>query len=361
VQQRKLRPQPTSRIKSSNLNHVKVVSRIIDKYLAQYAATAQDTPAERPPLLVAVSGGVDSCVLMHAILMAINKKTHRTLSQKVHFFYGNHGVRSKKAIASDLRCIQTIIDGVQSSAAALHVAHRSMNSNKAGGFSEASMRTWRYQQLQRCADAVKAKIVVTGHHWDDNLETALIKLLRGTSIQSFTLMEKRGCFPISSSSSSLIIDRPFLDLKKSQLQSYADYFGIEYSEDATNDNRQYLRNAVRLDVLPLLEKIRPGASDKIHQFFSELSVAAPVSTAEVPGATTGALWTSDLRTMPYQLFEEHIKNAVMAAGHSLKRAHFTELKNSYLKGLASKQKRTILLPGNIGVTIEAFRIKLAES
>jgi len=172
--------------------------------------------------IVAVSGGVDSVVLLD--LMRLYPDVKITVA---HY---DHGIRANstadKVFVYDLTRrykLPFVYD----------------QGNLGVGASEAVARRARYAFLRRAATAIHADAIVTAHHQDDVLETAIINLLRGTG--------RKG---LSSLTSGEGIIRPLLRVPKSEIIDYAKRHGLHWREDNTNDDTTYLRNHVRHNILP---------------------------------------------------------------------------------------------------------------
>lgn len=102
------------------------------------------------------------------------------------------------------------------------------------GASEAEARKFRYSFLKKVRDKVGAKAIITAHHQDDVIETALLNILRGT--------KRRGLISLKSTSD---IIRPLLKVRKQQLYDYAVKNELEWHEDPTNEEVKYRRNQIR--------------------------------------------------------------------------------------------------------------------
>lgn len=107
--------------------------------------------------------------------------------------------------------------------------------------SEAVAREARYAFLQKVAEITKAKAIITAHHQDDVLETAIINMLRGSG--------RRGLTSLRSTDG---IIRPLLPYNKEQIREYAHNHAIAWNEDPTNQDERYMRNYVRSKVIPKL-------------------------------------------------------------------------------------------------------------
>jgi tRNA(Ile)-lysidine synthase len=178
--------------------------------------------------ILAVSGGVDSMVLLDML----GKKPGLNLVV-AHF---NHGIRNDSFKDEEL---------VKQAAAdyglifELGAAHLGKNA------SEAAARHVRYGFLNQMLLKHRAKAIITAHHQDDLIETAMINLIRGTGRLGLTAM-----------ASNEQIIRPLLITPKIEIETYARRHKLEWLEDPTNQHTQYLRNYLRLNILPSLTKAK---------------------------------------------------------------------------------------------------------
>jgi tRNA(Ile)-lysidine synthase len=137
--------------------------------------------------------------------------------------------------------------------------------------SEAEARSVRYVFLKRIKEQHKAQAIITAHHQDDVLETAILNLLRGTG--------RKG---LSSLRSLPAIVRPLLHVPKRDIQAYAIAHDIAWREDSTNQDERYLRNFVRRQLLPQLE------IDQKQRLAEQLMTAASINE-ELDGLLLDAL------------------------------------------------------------------------
>lgn len=191
------------------------------------------------PVWVAVSGGVDSMVLMHVLA---------ELGHPCHVAHVDHGLRGAESTADrsfveheakrlglEFRAVQVDVEGA-----------------KEGRSVQMAARELRYawfKELLREGPSVMAM----AHHRDDVLETLLMGLLRGMGAQGWG-----GIPPVTTLETGRII-RPLLDVGREQIMANALANGIAFREDASNKDPKYLRNRVRAELLPLMEELRPGA------------------------------------------------------------------------------------------------------
>ncbi len=174
--------------------------------------------------VVAVSGGVDSMVLLDLL--------RRQKDLKLVVAHLDHGIRSDSDL--DRQLVQQV--------ASKHGLAFVYNTAQLGpGASEALARKARYNFLRRVQLATNATAIVTAHHQDDLIETAILNLLRGTG--------RKG---LSSLGDDKHLRRPLLHVSKEELKDYAKEHGLVWREDTTNEDTRYLRNHIRKHIMPAL-------------------------------------------------------------------------------------------------------------
>ncbi len=176
--------------------------------------------------MVAVSGGVDSMALLHML----QHKAAREAGWKLVVAHLDHGIRQDTA--EDRRLVQAVAEQY-----GLPFVYKTIALGV--GASEAEARRARYDFLHQVRHSSGARALMTAHHQDDVLETAIINLLRGTGRKGLTSL---------STHHDLI--RPLLAVPKSALIAYALENDLRWREDTTNQNPDYLRNYVRQRLLP---------------------------------------------------------------------------------------------------------------
>jgi tRNA(Ile)-lysidine synthetase-like protein len=184
--------------------------------------------------VVAVSGGVDSVVLLHLLQQAQLKVESRKLKDgdgvwRLVVAHYDHGIRADSA--EDRLFVQEL--------ARSYSLPFVYDCGKLGpDCSEAKAREYRYKFLNKVRAAAGADAVVTAHHNDDLLETAIINMLRGTGPKGLAALK---------STKTLI--RPLLGVTKPEIVDYAKTHGLAWREDDTNKDEKYLRNYVRRNIL----------------------------------------------------------------------------------------------------------------
>lgn len=139
--------------------------------------------------------------------------------------------------------------------------------------SEAAARQWRSRSFERVALEQGCTHVVTGHTASDRAETLLYNLLRGSGANGLQALTWQR--PLGENSSDISLVRPLLDVTRAQTAQFCRDYAIPIWEDSTNTDRNYARNRLRLDVLPLLRDYFNPQVD------STLAQTAEILTAEV--------------------------------------------------------------------------------
>jgi tRNA(Ile)-lysidine synthase len=189
--------------------------------------------------IVAVSGGVDSMALLDALV-----RSQRGYELVTAYF--DHGWR-------DTAAEWDLIQGVRASSAAVHL--KGLEPSRK---SEAEARRARYEALEELRHKEQATAVITAHHQDDLIETAVLNVLRGTG--------RRGLSPFASRPE---IVRPLINVSKSQVLEYAHNSHLAWAEDPTNDDTNYRRNWVRQELLPGLRVANPQLDASLLSYISE--------------------------------------------------------------------------------------------
>lgn len=167
--------------------------------------------------MVAVSGGVDSVALLNMLSML-----DRVKLVVAHY---DHGIREESVQDADF---------VKKLAAQYGLPFELGKGNLGPDASEANARTRRYEFLESVRIKHNAQAIITAHHQDDLVETAIINLLRGTKQKGLTAILDNP-----------LVLRPLISITKAQILSYAKSHNLEWVEDASNEDERYLRNHVR--------------------------------------------------------------------------------------------------------------------
>lgn len=150
---------------------------------------------------------------------------------------------------------------------------------------EMAARDLRYQWFEELRVRLAAQAVAVAHHEQDNVETVLLNLVRGTGIKGLTGIQPKNGYVV----------RPLLSVKKNEILEWLDRKKLNYMTDSTNLSDEYTRNFLRLKVIPLLEELNPSVADAIIRTANNLS---------------------DAETL-YEYALEDIKRSVVSDNHSV--------------------------------------------
>ena len=200
------------------------------------------------PLVIAYSGGVDSQVLLHALTQLKHANEFKSSLIVCHV---NHGL-SDNAQAwqnfAEQECQQRNIP--------LKICQVNVKA-KAQQSLEALARDARYSALHSVFE--KPSAIITGHHSDDQAETFLLALKRGSGLKGLSAMASE-----TANGKDLLV-RPFLTITRAEIVSYAQQNNLNWIEDESNLDTRFDRNFIRKDIMPLLSKRWPSIVNTIKR------------------------------------------------------------------------------------------------
>lgn len=209
--------------------------------------------------MVAVSGGVDSVVLLDLLT--------RQPGLELAVAHFDHGIRPDSAEDRML---------VQKAAAVYGLPFFYEEGSLGAGASEARARTARYDFLERIREQEGARAIITAHHQDDLVETMILNLLRGTGRKGLAGLGDRPT-----------VLRPLLHLSKKELVEYAQSHHLRWREDSTNADDRYARNYIRHQLMPRLDATARSRllmlADRTRRTNAELDAALTELLPSMPG------------------------------------------------------------------------------
>jgi tRNA(Ile)-lysidine synthase len=207
-------------------------------------------------LVVGASGGPDSTLLTHALKELSDRQN---LAWKLHVAHFNHGLRGAEADA-DERFVAELAEslGLPFHAERANIRARSQQEK---GSTEEIARRQRYEMLERVALASGSDLVAVAHHADDNAETILHRICRGTGLRGLAgIADDR---PARLGSRVRVI-RPLLALHRSAIEKLCGERGLQCRVDSSNISAEFTRNRIRNTVLPLLRaELNPNITDAL--------------------------------------------------------------------------------------------------
>jgi tRNA(Ile)-lysidine synthase len=307
-------------------------------------------------VLVAVSGGIDSTALVHALRDLVEGE-----ALKLSIGHVNHGLRGAESEADEaaVRALGTAL-GLR-----VHVAAADPKPLRVGRSSrdrptlQEAARQVRYAALARLAEDAGAGRIATAHTADDQAETVLLRLLRGTGPDGL------GAIPEQSPDGRIV--RPLLRVSRAEVETFARERGLTWREDATNARLDYTRNRLRHRWLPgLVAEFNPqllravGDLAEAQRRDSEW-IATLVEREAASRISVEAPWlrieTKDWEALPEALARRLIRWALRrcGAGRSVSRVH---LVRALAFARSSRVGARIELPGGIRLWRERDGVRM---
>ena len=195
-------------------------------------------------LFIAYSGGVDSQVLLHALVKILNLKAQAVNPMAITVCHIHHGLSPNADSWLDFAMCESKKLDVK------FLTERVVVSKQTGKGIEANAREARYQALIKMTEP--GDLILTGHHQDDQLETMLLALKRGAGLKGLSAMDSQRYL------SNRLLVRPLLNISRHQIELYAHDNDLTWIEDESNVETKFDRNFLRQKVIPLLKNRWPS-------------------------------------------------------------------------------------------------------
>lgn len=209
-------------------------------------------------IVVAVSGGVDSVVLLH---MLVKGRLQEFLDSQIIVAHFDHGIRE------DSRKDREFVESISKKYGLQFEVERVELGEEA---SEATAREARYEFLRRVCKKHNANTIITAHHQDDLVETAIANLLRGTDWRGLAALQQTTKYKKHNTNNELMVVRPLLQRTKAELAEYAEEYQLEWREDSTNKDQEYLRNFIRHSLIPQASKLDARFNKKMLKHIEQM-------------------------------------------------------------------------------------------
>jgi len=317
--------------------------------------------APHETVVVGVSGGLDSVGLLSALqeLAGEPERAYRLIVAHL-----NHRLRTDAD--SDERFVAELAERRQ---LAIHIGRRDV-AEQAGaeGLSiETAARKARYEFLLAAALDHEARCVATGHHADDNAETVLHRIVRGTHLRGLAGI------PIEREiGSGVRLVRPLLSVRREEIRAYAERRGLAWRDDKTNADTSFTRNFIRHEVLRMLRQhVNPRVDEALlrladsagqveeylaaagDEAFTRALTAVP-SPAELDAASLTLSWET-LQAEPPLIQTYAVRQALQHFGASMRRIGADQL-GELVAALSDGDARVIELPGRIRARCDGGRL-----
>ena len=337
----------------NNLRHKNKLHLMVERCLGELGLLDKSSS-----IVVAVSGGPDSLSLM--LLLNEIRLEHGFKLCAAHLDHSLRKESSSEAkyvskTGSDLG-IPVILDRKD---VRLH-------SKKYGLSIEEAARNIRYDFLSNTARINGANAIAVGHTSDDQVETILMHLIRGSGIAGLTGMGQNSYWPSKTSTNKIAIVRPLLNASHQETQEYCAHMGFIPINDLSNLSDEFTRNSIRLNLLPLLQRYNPKVKESILRLAHSVSQDQSFILSETNKAkyriteqtNTGfSVDRTKFQSMPYSL-----RNSLLRVLYHEISGTYSRLTNRHLQSmlyLASGNSGKMLnLPGHIIFSVEYSRISI---
>lgn len=226
-------------------------------------AGALERTGLRPGQLIvaAISGGPDSVALLHVL-----RGLQRRFGYRLAAAHLNHHLRGAES-DRDAEFVSGLCEtlGIE-----LRVGHAHGLRATASNLEERA-REARYDFLRSVAKELRAAAIATAHHADDQAETVMLRLLRGAGAAGLSAMAERSAEPPAAMWPGAVLIRPMLRVWRDEIAAYLDSINARFVTDSTNLDVDLLRNRVRLELLPALERdFAPGLRRRLAALADEM-------------------------------------------------------------------------------------------
>ena len=320
-----------------------------------------DGYASDTPVLVAFSGGADSTLLLHLLHERAKQFGARLFAVHVH-----HGIRGKEA-DRDLDFCRQICKELGIVLFAVKVNVPALAKRKGKSLEEAA-REARYRHFARLMQKHNIPLLATAHHADDNLETLLFRICRGTGTQGLRGIPDYAPLPGTGEQSTLCLFRPLLKVTKQEILDECHKRNLAFVTDATNACNDYARNRIRNRVIPELEQLfahPQTAAARLCRAAMEDCDALDEIAANLfcEHAKDGSIPNNLLRSQPPAIAKRLIRlcytDFALRNGNGYLTPEAVHLDAIYAKLLQAKPAR-ISLPGRISAVLDHDALRIRE-
>jgi len=309
--------------------------------------------SEGDSVIVAVSGGPDSVCLLHLLHELMDElHIHLVLA---HF---DHGLRPAED-DSETALVRGLAVSLK---LPFETGKGHLLAKKARGSREEVARNSRYAFLEKVRRKHKAQKIALGHNLNDQAETVLMRLLRGSGPSGLTGM--RPCRDGS-------IIRPLIEIDRPEIENYLKAKKLASVTDSSNLKADYLRNKIRLELVPLLESLQPQLVHLLSQtagilrdeddYMTQIAEAWLAGNTEVSPQHASSVPITSFLSLPLALRRRVTRRAIEKAKKDLRRISWDHIEAIQRLAEAEKPQAALNLPGRLLVTRTYDRLIFSSS
>jgi len=300
-------------------------------------------PGDR--VLAAVSGGPDSVFLLQ-VLAGLKRKLKLG---EITVCNLDHQLRGKES-EEDSSFVKSLTGRM-----GLRYAHKKADIGKIKSkeiSTEETARSVRYKFFSECARKFGSNVIATGHTLDDQAETVIMRLIKGSSLKGIV-----GVAPVRTHGPYRII-RPLIELEKKEIVACLRAAGAKYRVDSSNSGNLYFRNTVRNEILPFLERYNPRLkrvlftlADHLREDFDfiEREKLVAGSAAARDGAKGQTIELKDIIVQPKAIQKEILRDMLEKSGGSVKKLSFKHWKDMEALIRRKPKGSSVHLPGGVEI------------
>jgi tRNA(Ile)-lysidine synthase len=315
-------------------------------------------------IVVGVSGGPDSLTLLHLLT-----RLRAPMALDLHVLHVNHQIRGVEA-ERDADFVGEMSESWGVPARIVRVDVLSLAKSRKLALEEAA-RQARYTALAELAREVDAGAVAVGHTADDQAETILMHLLRGSGLAGLRGMLPRA--PLSDYHLLRKIDvtawlvRPLLDVSRADVLAYCAEHGLQPRFDRSNQDKTYFRNRLRHETLPYLETIIPGLRERLRRMGSVIAADYEVLQAKVEAAWADMASVEDggvtfdlaaWRALPPALQRATLRRATWTLRRSLRDVTFVQVEDAVRVARGGETGAQATLPAGLAMSVGYDRLRV---
>jgi tRNA(Ile)-lysidine synthase len=315
-------------------------------------------------LLVAFSGGQDSTCMLHAL-------AHRHPRLDLLAAHVDHGLRADSAAAAQR--VEALANDIGVSCEVVRVDVGAYRVKRASV--QQAARAARYTALAQLARTRGAAAVVVAHTADDQAETVLLNLVRGTGLLGLAgmrideMLDVRRLSPSGAAGLDPVervrLVRPLLEVGRPTTLAYCAHFGLNIVEDASNQTRLFTRNRVRLDLLPHLEQFNPAIREVLARTADLVAedvavIENLVGAVQVRLEQGGAYDLQLFRAQPRGLQRRLLRRALLSQGVGMVDVSDAPIEDALELVASGRPNQTYHLPYGVELCLGSHTFALAR-
>ncbi|MBI4336212.1 MAG: tRNA lysidine(34) synthetase TilS [Chloroflexi bacterium] len=294
------------------------VGQLVERLARRVRSVLEGAGLGGASLVVGVSGGADSLCLLHVL-----KSLESPLGLSLHVAHLDHGLREGSEADASFVAEEARRLGLPCTVERASITPAA----RRGASPEEAARKVRYAFLGRVAQeagAAGVAGVALGHTADDQAETVLLHLIRGSGLPGLRGMQPLSAYRTAQGATVTLV-RPLLGVTRQETEAFCHLLGLSRRQDATNLQPQFTRNRLRLEVLPMLRQINPSIRDGLLRLSRAVALDMTFLEGEVERAWPGV---AQVTAAGVSLDRQALGGLHPALQHHLLRRAFAELAGS---------------------------------